>query len=298
MATAPKLVLSLKLKNILFATDFSPCSELALPYARALATRFGSTVHLLHVLPPGPDMPVPMDYTPDLDAPLREAEEHMARMLLRQSLGSIDHEILIERGPLWHVVQETVEEKNIDLIVLGTHGRRGLKKLVLGSVAEEIFRRAHCPVLTIGPHTSPDGSSEVMFPSVLYATDFSNGAMPALPYAIGVARQNHARLTLLHVLPDMPEIPPAELEQITESCRERLLGLLSPGVGLDCRPEAIVVFGTAADGILRIAREQHARLVVMGARRPSLGMATVHLPWATAHRVVCEAACPVLTVRA
>jgi nucleotide-binding universal stress UspA family protein len=297
MSSAPQLVLSLRLKHILFATDFSPCSESALRFARALAEQFGSTIHLLHVLPTSPYAAVPPDETVLPEIELQEAEERMARMLLRNPLRHVTHEVLLRRGPLWKVFEDVCRDKDIDFIVLGTHGRRGFKKLVLGSVAEEAFRRATCPVMTIGPQLQHDGISEGRFTSIVYATDFSTGCMRALPYALGLARENHARFTLLHVLPDMPEVSPAELEQITESCRQQLENLVSPAIKLACATDIAVLFGGAAENILRVAASQHARLIVMGARRPSMGMATVHLPWATAHRVVCAAHCPVLTVR-
>ncbi len=296
-APAPKLILSLKLSNILFATDFSPCSEQALPYARALGERFGSTVHVLHVMTPEARAAVPMNHVPALDAQHHAADEQMTRLLLRQPLKSVNHEVLVEEGPFWHVLEQVIAGKQIDLIVIGTHGRRGLKKLVLGSVAEEIFRRATCPVMTIGPHAAPDGLAEGHIQCVLYATDFSVGATNALPYAVGLARENRARLVLLHVLPQMTELPPAEVEHITLGCREQLLSQLSPALVQACHPEAVVLFGSAAEAILRVAAEQYAGLIVMGARRKSMALASAHLPWATAHRVVCEAACPVLTVR-
>ncbi|MFB3814759.1 MAG: universal stress protein [Terriglobales bacterium] len=296
-AAAPKFVPSLKLRNILFATDFSPCSENALPYARVLAQRFGSTIHVLHVLPPEAPSAVPMDRAPLLDEQRQVADNQMSRLLLRQPLKNVTHEVLIERGPLWHVLEAVIKDRQIDLIVLGTHGRRGLKKLVLGSVAEEIFRRATCPVLTIGPHVVPDGVADGRIDCVLYATDFSHGSMHALPYAVGLARENHSRIVLLHVLPCIDEVAPQALDNITESCRQQLLNLLPPAMAQACHPEAVVLFGAAAEAILRIAAEQRARLIVMGARRRPMVPALVHLPWATAHRVVCEAPCPVLTVR-
>lgn len=298
MAAAPKLVLSFKLKNILFATDFSPCSEAAVPFARTVAGRFGATMHVLHVLPPEARTEVPMDATPAAaDRQWHEVEQQMAQFLIRNPLKGVTHEVIMERGPLWHVLEAVMSEKEIDLVVVGTHGRRGLKKLVMGSVAEEIFRRARCPVLTVGPHTAKDGLEEGHIRSIVYATDFSAGSMQALPYALGLARENQARLTLVHVLPTLQEMPPAELDQIAEGCRERLLQLVSPVAQAACSAEAAVRFGNAADAILREAEERHAQLIVMGARRAAIGVASAHLPWATAHRVVCEAPCPVLTVR-
>ncbi len=298
-AAAPKLVLSFKLKNILFATDFSSSSEAAVPIARSLAAHFGATMHVLHVAPPEPHTSVPLDKIPAaVQSDWHTLEQQMAHFLIRNPLKGVTHEVILERGPLWHVIEAVVREQDIDLIVAGTHGRRGLKKLVLGSVAEEIFRRARCPVLTVGPHIAKDGMEEGRIRSIIYATDFSAGSMQALPYALGLARENQARLALVHVLPTMQETSPAELDQIAEGCRERLLQLVPPVAQAACSAEAAVRFGAAADAILREAEERHAQLIVMGARRAAIGVATVHLPWATAHRVVCEAPCPVLTVRA
>jgi nucleotide-binding universal stress UspA family protein len=296
-AAAPKLVLSLRLKNILFATDFSACSETAVPYLQSIASRFGSTVHVLHVLPPEAHLEVPLDPLPaKLDKERQVAEQLMARFLVRNPLKGVSHEVLVERGPLWHVIESVLREKQVDLIVVGTHGRRGLKKLVLGSVAEEIFRRARCPVLTIGPHIEKNGLAEGQIRSLVYATDFSAGSMQALPYALGLARENQARLTLVHVLHKLPETATADADQLVEACRERLLQLVPPAAQAACAAEATVLAGNPADGILREAAARHAQLIVMGARRAPPTTAA-HLPWATAHRVVCDGPCPVLTVR-
>jgi nucleotide-binding universal stress UspA family protein len=297
MASGIRPVLSLRLKNILFATDFSPCSEGALPFARSIATQFRSTLHLVHVLSPEPDLETPLDRLPELDTGLHDARESMRRLLQRQPLQSIGHQELIERGPLWPVVQHAIGERNIDLIVVGTHGRRGLSKVVLGSVAEEIFRRARCPVLTVGPHLPPDGFGEGRFGSILFATDFSEGSSQALAYALSWARENQARLALVHILPELPEIPESELQDIIAGVRQQLLTLVPDAAGLVSLPDAVVLFGSPVRGILRAAEEEQASLIVMSVRAASGRAGASHIPWATAHRVVCEAHCPVLTVR-
>lgn len=212
-------------------------------------------------------------------------------------MKELTRQIFIERGPLWHVLEKVIQEREIDLIVLGTHGRRGLKKLVLGSVAEEVFRRARCPVMTIGPHTLVEGAAEGRIGTILYAVDSEEGTKESLPYALGLARKHQAKLVLLHVLPPMEEIPPAEIEFMAAGTRQQLLNLIPPVTELACPPEPIVVFGAAADEVLRVAQQQQAELIVMAVRRVGLSLAAAHLPWATAHRVVCEAPCPVLTIR-
>jgi nucleotide-binding universal stress UspA family protein len=295
MASAPMPVTSFRLKNILFTTDFSPGSEPALVHAQALATRFGSTIHLLHVLEPAPYLGLPIDFAAPLDSQLESAERQAENFLAAYPQPDIPHKVLIRRGPLWHVVADAIRHFDIDMVVTGTHGRRGLKKLMLGSAAEEIFRRAGCPVLTIGPHIVEDAHWAAN--SILYATDFSPASIHALSYAIGFARENRARMILLHVVGPTAEMAALEVEEMTQAVRRQLRDLI-PGVpDLPFTVETCALAGSPAEHILRIAEDEQVRLIVMGARRSAWAGVTSYLPWATAHRVVCEAYCPVLTVR-
>jgi len=160
------------LKNILFATDFSPCSQAALPYLHAIAERYASTVHIIHVLAPEPQIGIPLDRLPELDTERNVAQADMNTLLAGRSFGDIAHTAIVERGQLWEVLAPFIKENSIDLIVLGTHGRRGLRKLVLGSVAEQVFRHATCPVLTVGPQATHEGAADTSFKTILFATDF------------------------------------------------------------------------------------------------------------------------------
>jgi nucleotide-binding universal stress UspA family protein len=285
-----------EINNILFATDFGPSSEAALGYAHAIAARHGAKVYLLHVLPPEADLPIPLDKFPsELDRTRQTATEHMVKLLAGERLRGVAHDALLERGHMEQVLAATIQQHDIDLIVAGTHGHRGLKKLVLGSVAEKIFRQATCPVLTIGPEIGGDEAGE--FSHVLYATDFSQGSLKALPWALALACENNAKLTMLHVIQEISEAGMEYLDEVSAACKQRLSELLPPGVGTWCKPEFFVEFGPAADTILKIAEEQQAEIIVMGARHTRMPAAASHLPWATAYRVVCQSHCPVLTVR-
>lgn len=290
----PRLV---EIKNILFATDFSASSEAAMRYAHAIARRRGAKVHILHVLPPEPRLAVPMDKFPsELDTARQAATEQMVKLIEGDRLGGVAHDVLLERGEIGEVILSVIEQHDIDLVIAGTHGHRGIKKLVLGSVAEQIFRLATCPVITIGPQATRDGLGEGEFPTILFATDFSPASLEALPWALALAKDNQAQLTMLHVIQEVSEAGLEYLNEVTVACRQRLTELLPAGAGKWCRPECFVEFGPAADTILKIAEEQQASLIVMGARRRG-PMAASHVPWATAYRVVCHAGCPVLTVR-
>jgi universal stress protein A len=159
-------------KHILFATDFSPCSQVALPYALSVAKRYGSTVHVVHVVGPEPLIgPLGVHYpkTEDEDS---LAKQSLDALIQSGALKGIPYTHTITRGVVSSVVSKQIADLNIDLVVLGTHGRSGLRKLVLGSVAEKILRCAGCPALTVGPEVH-NGLAEGKLNTIVYATDFS-----------------------------------------------------------------------------------------------------------------------------
>jgi nucleotide-binding universal stress UspA family protein len=300
---------SITFKNILLATDFSEVSRKAVPYAAAIASRFGSKIYLVHVIPPEARMPVPMEHLPaQLDRSRLNAERDMKAFLRGDSLGDIPHEVLLEEGPIWDVLSELIQRDEIDLLVLGTHGRGGLKKVILGSVAEELFRLASCPVLTVGPAVPAETAGPKEFRRILFATDFGPASLNALPYAISLATESKARLKLLHVVMPVPvlDVGPywyagTDLVEQQKAAKARYLGrlkeLIPPEANLPSAPEFLVDFDFAPDAIVKIAADSQADLIVMGVNQAASARASAHLPWATAHEVVCHAKCPVLTVR-
>lgn len=289
----------ISLKNILFLTDFSEPSEAALPFAITLARAYGAKLHGFHVL-----LPTPSAYTtPELTVAAIEAEDESAQEGLKRlesQLAGIQHESTIERGiGVWPSLERAIKENQIDLIVLGTHGRTGARKLLLGSVAEEIFRRSSIPVLTIGPDVRTHAHNDARFHRVLFATDFSEHSLAAWPYAVSLAQENQARLVLLHVIPEGKISAEQLLGSIpTASPLSRLNALLPEEADLWCRPEAVVDYGDPAERILEASRDRGVDLIVLGVRDAAghLGAAT-HLGRTTAHKVVAHAPCPVLTVR-
>lgn len=298
MATAAA-VARINLKNILFLTDFSEPSEAALPFAISIARAYGAKLHGFHVL-----LPTPSTYmTPDLTVTAIEAEEESAQANLQRleaQLAGVQHESSVERGiGVWPSVDRAIKDSQIDLVVLGTHGRTGARKLLLGSVAEEIFRRSAIPVLTIGPGVRTHAHNDARFRRVLFATDFSPHSLAAWPYAVSLAQENQARLVLLYVVPEKKISGEEMLGEIPKgSPLSRLNTLLPKEAELWCRPEAVVEYGDAATRILEEANNRGADLIVLGVRDASghIGAAT-HLGRTTAHKVVAHAPCPVLTVR-
>jgi nucleotide-binding universal stress UspA family protein len=285
------------LKNILYATDFSPAAEAALPYATGLAKRYGATVHGLHVRFPA-TYPI---VGPEAMPQILEAAEEQAKFEAQQMhemLAGIAHEVSVGEGDVWPMINDIVRKEKTDLLVIGTHGRTGVSRVLLGSVAEEIFRRAPCPVLTVGPHVSKDTQRRLEMKEILYATDFSPESLSALPFAVSFAQEHQARLTLLHVVgaPKVNELVHAE--QYAESTLRRLKTLVPAEAETWCEPNYRVEHGSEADKIMEIANALGADLIVLGVRGAEGGMgAATHLVESIAHRVVTEARCPVLTVR-
>jgi len=304
-----KVNTAVSLKNILFATDFSKVSEAALPFVAAMSLRYGGMVHVAHVLPEvnlvRPSAIDPVTIGSIYEDAHSGTQEKMQQLSLR--LEGFPHHTYIRHGKVSEVLSDIIQEQKIDLLVAGTHGRTGVGKLVMGSVAEEIFRTATCPVLTVGPKvasltkTRPCRSNgdikpvSVEFRHILYATDFTSQSMAAASYAFSLAHEFRSRLILLHVIGEYGEHLHERPGPIDAALR-KLEGLGPKDVDLRWAPESMVEFGSPADRILQIATERGADLIVLGARPEHIGAST-HLPWATAHKVVAGASCPVLTVR-
>ncbi len=293
--TTPRI----SLNNILLATDFSASSELAIPFVKSLARHYGSTVLIAHVYHPEPIYEIPLDVLPEFAHNRQAAETRMNTFVHVHDFRDLPHKVCVDAGEIWPVLSQIVVKEEIDLIVIGTHGRQGLKDLLLGSVAEEILRCAPCPVLTVGPHivfAHDTNSGQVRH--ILFATNFSPASEHVLNYALALATETRAQLTLLHVVEE-PTIdvalpyPEVELEKTQQQLRE----LIPPDVQLACEPEFLVEVGTPGAAILQAAAEKRADLIVMGAHGSSAPHASAHAPWRTAHQVICQAHCPVLTMR-
>lgn len=289
----------LTLKNILYLTDFSEPSEAAIPFAIAVAREYGAKLHALHVLTP---VPLACVSPESAGAAIEGIEDgaHSEMQRIDSLLAGIPHEtILVRNESVWSAVQQLLADREIDLIVVGTHGRTGMMKLLLGSVAEEVFRRANVPVLTIGPSVRTSIHTGGRFHRVLYATDFTQEALAAAPYAVSLAEENQARLLLLHVLRD-PSEKKSDRPAIDSAANvmHQLYELVPQSAEMWCRPEATVRYGTPCERILEAANELDADLIVLGVRDPGrrIGPAT-HLERTTAHNVVVHARCPVLTIR-
>ncbi len=286
----------ISLQNILLATDFSSCSETALWYAIGMSRRYGATLHTASVVPAEISEYV---QPPDPFYLRHSAEKKMANLVKSDLFRGIKHHELVKEGFgfISEVLSELIGRLEIDLIVLGTHGRGGIKKLVLGSVAEEIADSAYCPVLTVGPHISSKLEPELKLRRILYATDLLPGSARALRYALWLVEHEHAHLTLLHVLKMPTDVPSGHPEVERDNAMKRLVELLPQETTLSVETKLIVEIGAPAEHILKVAEDQRADLIVMGPHRTFHPGVSAHLPWVTLHQVLCHARCPVLTVR-
>lgn len=282
------------LANVLLATDFSSASRAALLYALSLVRRYGATLYLAHVVR-GSDSDSARAATEEA---WREGQRLTTDLLISGELRGVPHALLVGHGEIWEGLAPMIQQNNIDLLVVGTRGRSGLAKMLMGSVAEQIFRQASCPVLTVGPNTAPPLSRETGLRSILYASDFTAQSVHALEYAVSLAQHYPARLILLHVLPEPAGGgSAAEKEKMLEEVRTRLGQLLPAGAEFSQPPELLAAFGAAGARILEVAAEKSPDLIVLGVTHPS-GGAFAGRRWTVASEVAAKAACPVLTVRA
>ena len=283
---------SISLGNILFAMDFSPGSLRAYPYAADIALHYGGKVFVTHVVPSEDGDEVPSTEQIKLDRLLGAAAEAGLNDpigMLRQT----PHEVLIDHGDVCAELMKTVDKCKIDLVVIGTHGWRGIRKLMRGSTAEKIACLANGPVLTVGPRVS----RRLDFKRILYATDFLPASAHALPYAISLAQEFGAELLVLHVNDQSSEESPAEAGHKTfEFLHKQSASSATAGILVESR--VFVDFGPATDLILEHASVQKIDLIVMGLQHLDGLKARIgaHLPGSTAYEVASQAPCPVLTV--
>jgi nucleotide-binding universal stress UspA family protein len=291
-STAPATAVSFK--RILVATDFSQSSEKALHHAIAIARHFDATLYLTHVVSAlgfvlaGPDATLAAS-----EAALGDVRRLEDRLSASGVLTGVNHEIVVREGDIWEQIQEVVKDEDIDLIVVGTHGRSGIRKVVLGSVAEEIFRHASCPVLTVGPYAPPEAALNTAHEHVLFATDFSPESLEALPFVLRTSREHHAKLTLLHVVEHLSGEAALDTERVISVGEQRLRQLLPPRYEgeYECRVE----IGAIEEAILDVAEMEHANVIMLGLKSPETYVD--HLGWLHAYRIVRSACCPVLTIR-
>ncbi|MGB8535104.1 MAG: universal stress protein [Acidobacteriaceae bacterium] len=278
------------LTNVLLAVDFSETSLLAFPFATSIAHHYGGKVFLAHI-------------TEDSDRPQigREARHMLDTMLMAAEEGALasiagasyaPHVAVSDYGSVYTTLLTVASKSNVDLVVIGTHGRQGIRKLLHGSKAQEIVSLSSKPVLVVGPKVS----TKPEFKRILYVTNFSPAAIHALPVADSLRATFHSSLILLHVNDCDGDETPADAVPRTNKFLEdaRAAGYED----LTDNVEVVVEFGARAERILEVARARHSDLIVIGVQthKGVRARLAAHLPGSVAFEVISRAHCPVLTV--
>jgi nucleotide-binding universal stress UspA family protein len=301
----------IEITRILCPVDFSDFSQHALAHAGALARWYDARLTVMYVygigIPPAalaPGMgPVGAEA---LILSLEDENQFMTdlrRLAADAGVSGDAVELKVLQGNVVESILEEAQSTRADLVVVGTHGRAGFERLVLGSVTEKLLRKLPCSVLTVPPRAATPPAAR-LFSNIVLATDFSEAATRALAHALSLAQEANARLTLVHVV----EVPEAtgewiytttDMETLVHSAmtasREQLAAAVPAAARDWCQVKERVEAGRSYREILRVAREEGADLIVVGAQ--GHGVIDRLLFGSTASHVVRQATCPVLAVR-
>jgi len=295
------------LKKILFAIDFSGVSSRAFGHALMLADRFRSQLTLLHVKSVLDKDVDPERVFPDIDADpgvlAHEIEKEFAALFALDGPKTLNvvRVVLTGESPAEEIARYA-KEHDMDLIVMGTHGRTGLEHFLLGSVAEKVLQIAPCPVLTVRLREDVEVQPYL---NIVVPIDFSEYSMKAFRYGVSLARQFEANLELLHVLdrPVQPEYyhegePPgrAKKDALRERSHEMLRKIVAEYDAGDVATETRVVAGRAYSAICKYAEKNQTDLIIMSTH--GLSKLEHFFLGSTTEKVVRNAPCPVLTVKA
>ncbi len=291
----------LEIKKILCPLDFSEFSTKAYDYARSLARHYEATLLLQHVVQPlattypyyaFPDMM--NEAFGNLDSKI---EEKLDEFLAQRGAEETHVERYVHNGMVTDCILDFANQKDVDMIVMGTHGRHGFDRLAMGSVAEKVLRKASCPVLVVRKPSRDfvrpnDASEAVRLKKILLCTDFSAHSSRALAYALSLAMEYDADLTLLHVLEDMPA--GENFEAAVADFTGRMESLVSEDDRNWCRVHTAVRIGKPYQQILQVSLEQEMDLVVLGVRGRNVVDLAVF--GSTTQRVIQVGSSPVLAV--
>ncbi len=294
-----------QIKSILCPVDFSEFSIYAYEYAQSIAWHYKATLLLQYVLhalkPPEFWSAYPDSYEESLRKERANTERQLQEFANRHTRTTIRQQCYVQEAAHESSVTDSIlslaEAQTVNLIVMGTHGLRGFDRLVLGSVAQKVLRRAGCPVLTVrkpahhvaGPVHDPE---LVPIKKMLFCADFSDPAQHASKYAFSMAREYGAELTLLHVLEEIPKS--GDLPSVAAEVRKQLEGSVTPEMRNGSDVKVMVRSGKPYQEITQFALESQTDLVIMGMRgRGSLHQAIFG---STTQRVIQLGSAPVLAV--
>lgn len=291
----------MKIERVLCPVDFSEFSVKAYDYAYSLARHYEAKLFLEHVVSlVGTTYPHAM--LPDGTVATiywnlaNDAEKQLQEMVNERRWNGCRSEIVVQKGFVQEAILKLAEDQSVDLIVMGTHGRRGWDRLMMGSVTESVLRKARCPVLAVRKPAhdfiDPKQPHDVVhLRKVLFCTDFSENSSVALEYALSLAQEYQAELTVLHVL---EQFPGPDLTAKTQEVEHKLREPILPDALDWCTVKTVVRVGKPYQEIIQFAVEDQTDLIVLGVRgRGTLDLAVFG---STTHRVIQLGPCPVLAV--
>jgi len=285
------------IKNILFPTDFSEESEQGIDYARSLAHAYQAKVHVGNVA----DLfPYSLSDAPEAGKKkaeiLYKSEAQLKDFMLTHRLDPRHFVPALLTGEIFAAVEDFAKEKHIDLIILGSRGDVGLRRLFQGSAAEEIFRTAHCPVLVAGPEIRAPGR-DGLFNQILYASDLSAASRSALPHLEFLLESNPRSSVTLACFMASEESNILHRYQTRRAIERELRGLLAPAFQHQIA-DVIVETAAAGQAMTEVAADLPADLLVLGVRQGGAFVRAATHGWSSlACQVIQRASCPVLTVR-
>jgi nucleotide-binding universal stress UspA family protein len=291
----------LELRHILCPIDFSDFSVRAYRHALSVAQHYRAELFVLNVVElwqyPWAGFTPGKYYDETCQHLLRKSEEKLQELVGTFTDHEIQPQLVVQQGTAADRILEFAGARRTDLIVMGTHGRRGFDRLVLGSVTERVMRKSSCPVVTIRtPEQDFDRSGTrqdpVQMSRILFCTDFSENAQRAMFYAISLTAEYNAELTLLHVLEDFPDL--ANREPAIAAATARLERLIPTEVLNATGVKTVVRVGAPYREIIHQAMEAQTDLAVMAVRGRSVQDDAVF--GATTYRVIQLGPCRVLAV--
>jgi nucleotide-binding universal stress UspA family protein len=278
--------------QIVVPTDFSPSSTRAMKFAMNLA-RPGARVTAVHVVDPFPYKFGPQELSQlGRQQAWASAQSSMLNWLREGKFRTA--EMTIIDGEPAPALAEFVCSNHTDLLVLGTSARRHGQRILLGSVAEEIFREIGCPVVVIGPKARFRKNLKKV--RLMFATDLAPHSLAVLSQLSKLSARFHSEVAVLRAVPHHADIPGTR-KRLQKEMREKLWAAADQKLRRRIK-NIKIEFSTPAKGILNVPNRLHADAIVMGIRSGGeLSRAATHIPWTLAHRVIAEAKCPVITIR-
>jgi nucleotide-binding universal stress UspA family protein len=281
-----------RIEKLLLATDFSDTSEAAYQAAIRLCHLFEAKLYIVHV---SNQAALPYEQEQATNTPCLDPHESLNKLILKTKLLKIKCDGSIASGIPHEAILGLATSENVDLIVLGTRSIHGIQRLVFGSTAEAVLRRARCPVFTVGPQAAPVLATAQNSPAiVVFATDFDTSTSEALRIAAFFSGAMGAPLHCLNVLPRTFE-DVSHKDVVSLLITQALQHLASSDLRTETPPVCAVAYGSEiSNTVVNYSKTNHARLIVLGVRRSSL--AASHEPAHIAYRIIAEALCPVLTI--